>query len=202
MENDTVEHEGAEAMAPAAAGEAPETGELHATTEAHGGEEHAAFPPFAADTFGTQLIWLALSFAVLYFVLSRLALPRIGAILDDRKARIDTDLGAAEASRQKTDAAIASYETALAEARSKAHAIAEETRESLRADIDAKRAAVEADLGTKMAEAESRIQATKTEALRHVDDIAAETVEAVVGQLVGTINPKDARAAVASVTKE
>ncbi len=97
MENDTVEHEGAEAMAAAAAGEAPETGELHATTEAHGGEEHAAFPPFAADTFGTQLIWLALSFAVLYFVLSRLALPRIGAILDDRKARIDTDLGAAEA---------------------------------------------------------------------------------------------------------
>lgn len=193
MENETVEHEAAD----------PAVGELHATTEAHGGAEHSeVFPPFNPDTFGGQLIWLALTFAVLYFVLSRLALPRIGAILDDRKARIDTDLGAAEASRQKTDAAIASYEAALADARTKAHAIAEETRESLRADIDAKRAVVEADLGAKMAEAESRIQKTKTEALRHVGDIASETVESVVGQLVGTINPKDARDAVASVTKE
>jgi F-type H+-transporting ATPase subunit b len=206
MENETVEQDGAEALHDAAgepvAAEAHETGELHATTEAHGGEEHVAFPPFNADSFGTQLIWLALTFAVLYFVLSRLALPRIGAILDDRKARLDADLSAAEASRQKTDAAIAAYEAALAEARGKAHTIAEETRESIRADIDAKRAVVEADLGAKISEAESRIQATKTEALGHVDEIASETVEAVVAQLTGAVSPTEARDAVARVTKE
>jgi F-type H+-transporting ATPase subunit b len=199
MENETIE------AVDATHGEAvdPAAGELHATTEAHGGEEHSGvFPPFNAETFGGQLIWLVLTFAVLYFVLSRLALPRIGAILDDRKARIDADLATADANRQKTDAAIASYETALADARSKAHAIAEETRDSLRADIEAKRSVVEADLSGKMADAESRIQATKAEALGHVGDIAAETVETVVSQLTGTVTAKEARDAVASVTKE
>jgi len=199
MENETVGQEGVEALNGGVAAEAHETGELHATTEAHEGEAHTAFPPFDAATFGGQLIWLAITFAILYFVLSRLALPRIGAILDDRKARIDTDLAAAEASRAKTDAAIAAYEAALAEARTKAHAIAEETRESIRSDIEGKRQAVEADLSAKVAEAEGRIQATKTEALRNVDDIAAETVEAVVSRLTGTVSPQEARDAVASV---
>src|SRR5690606_18305588 len=88
-----------------------EGGAVHATTEAHGGEAHSsAFPPFDPSTFGTQLIWLALTFVVLYFTMSRLALPRIGAILTDRKGRIDGDLAAADNARQKTDAAIAAYE--------------------------------------------------------------------------------------------
>lgn len=174
----------------------------HATTEAHGGEHEAGFPPFDSSTFGTQLIWLAITFVVLYVVLSRLALPRIGGILEDRKGRIDSDLAAADASRRKTDAAISAYEAALAEARKKSHAIAEETRNSIKADLDAKRGAVEADLNKKVADAEARIKATKTEALGHVGEIAADTVETLVSKLVGNVSAQDARDAVAQVSKE
>ncbi|WDR02523.1 F0F1 ATP synthase subunit B [Devosia algicola] len=155
-------------------------------------EHGEAFPPFDPSTFGTQLIWLVITFAALYVAISRLALPRIGAILDDRKARIDGDLNAADASRQKTDAAIAAYEAELADARAKSHALAEETRQGIKADIDAKRQSVEADLSKKVAEAEARIQATKTEALGHVGEIAADTVEALVQQLTGTGSAKEA----------
>lgn len=172
-------------------------------TQADGGEPHTqVFPPFDATTFPSQLLWLAISFAALYFLMSRLALPRIGEILEVRRDRIEGDLAEADRLRQKTDQAIASYEEALASARSKAHEIAEQNRAEVKADLDAKRAKVEADLAKKMAAAEGRINEAKAEALGHVDVIAAETAQTVVAQLVGKVTVKAARDAVGKVTKE
>lgn len=179
-----------------------ESGAIHATTEAHGGEHAEVFPPFDSSTFGTQLIWLAITFVVLFVVMSRLALPRIGTILDNRKDRVDGDLAAADTARQKTDAAIAAYEEAHATARAKSHAIAEETRNAIKADIDAKRKAVEADLSKKVAAAEASIQATKTEALGHVSEIATDTVQELVRQLTGSASIEEASNAVTSAAKE
>lgn len=179
-----------------------EGGAVHASTEASGGEHSEVFPPFDPASFGTQLIWLAIAFGILYFTMSKLALPRIGGILEDRKGRIDGDLSAADAARQKTDAAIAAYEEAHAAARKKSQAIAEETRNAIKADIDSKRKAVEADLSKKVADAEASIQATKTEALGHVSEIAADTVQALVTQLTGSASVDEARKAVAAAAKE
>lgn len=175
------------------------TADTHATTEAHGGEEHGSgvFPPFDPATFPSQLLWLAITFGALYLLMSRVALPRVGSILANRKGIIDADLAAADASRQKTDAAIAAYESALAAAKSKAQGIANETRDAIQADLAAKRTAVEADLTAKVNAAEARISATKAEALTHVDEIATETAQTVVTQLVGDVSAASVRAAVA-----
>ncbi|MBD8065488.1 F0F1 ATP synthase subunit B [Devosia sp. PTR5] len=186
--------------APADAAHGDPTADTHATTEAHGGEhESGVFPPFDPATFPSQLLWLAITFGALYVLMSRVALPRIGGILENRKALIDADLAAADADRQKTDAAIAAYEKALAEARSNAQSIANKTRDAINADLAAKRAAVETDLSSKVSAAEARIAQTKAEALTHVDEIAAETAQAVVGQIVGDVSPDSVRAAVAKV---
>nr|WP_193336748.1 F0F1 ATP synthase subunit B [Devosia beringensis] len=174
------------------------TADTHATTEAHGGEhDTGVFPPFDPATFPSQLLWLAITFGALYLVMSRIALPRIGGILENRKSIIDADLAAADASRQKTDAAIAAYEAALAAAKAKAQGIANESREAIQADLAAKRSAVEADLTAKVSAAEARIMTTKTEALTHVDEIATETAQTVVSQLVGDVSADSVRAAVA-----
>lgn len=179
------------------------TADTHATTHADGGaHDSGVFPPFDPSTFPSQLLWLTITFVALYLLMSKIALPRIGGILANRKAIIDADLAAADAARQKTDAAIAAYETALADARSKAQGIANETREAIQADLAAKRSAVEADLAGKVSEAEARIAATKTEALTHVDEIATETAQTVVTQLVGDIAADSVRAAVAKAFKE
>ena len=175
-------------------------GEVHATTE----EGHGAptvFPPFDATTFASQLLWFALAFGVLYLLMSRLALPQIGSIIDKRKARIDGDLKEAERLRGETDKALLAYETALADARKNAHGIAEETRTSIKADLDGKRKAVEDDLGKKVAEAEARIGKNKDEALGRVSEIAAETTIALVTQLTGEANAAEVNAAVAEVVK-
>jgi F-type H+-transporting ATPase subunit b len=191
VQNGTVVNESAAAPAP--------SGEVHATTEA--AAHPLTFPPFDATTFASQLLWFAITFAVLYVVMSRVALPQIGSIIDKRKARIDGDLREAERLKGETDKAIAAYEAALAEARKNAHSIAEETRASIKTDLEGKRKAVEDDLGKKVSEAEARISKNKDEALGRVSEIAAETATALVTQLTGEANPADVTAAVNEVVK-
>jgi len=193
---------GEETAVPAGAEGEHATSELQTSTGGHGGEEHGgAFPPFDSTTFASQLLWLALTFGVLYLMMSKLALPRIGEILEVRRDRIEGDLAEADRLRQKTDQAIEAYEAELADARQKAHAIAEEKRGEVKAELDKSRAEVEAELAEKMAAAEARIQQTKNDALKNVDDIAAETAAVLVSQIGSKVSEKDARAAVASVVK-
>lgn len=154
--------------------------------EAGGAEEHgAAFPPFDPATFPSQIIWLAITFGLLYYLMSRIALPQVGAILEERDKRIASDLAEAGRLKAETDAAIAAYEQALAEARQNAHGIAQAARDKAKAESDQHRAAIEADLDKRMDEAETRITEVKDRALAEVDGIARETAEAIVETLLG-----------------
>src|SRR5947209_3881440 len=93
----------------------------HAITEAPS-ETHGGFPPFDKETFASQLFWLALTFIFLYVVMKRVALPRIGSIIEARNRRIESDLADAEALRTESDAAMTAYEKAMDDARSRAQA--------------------------------------------------------------------------------
>jgi F-type H+-transporting ATPase subunit b len=167
-------------------------------TALHTETGHAeVFPPFDPSTFSGQLVWLTITFVILYVVLSRAALPRIGNIIDSRRARIEGDLREAERLRGETEKAVGAYEAALAEARKNAQKIAEETRDSIKSDIAGKRASVEAELAGRMTEAESRISATKNTALANVDGIAADTAQALVARLSDGVSEAEALSAVA-----
>jgi F-type H+-transporting ATPase subunit b len=91
------------------------------------------FPPFDPRTFPSQLFWLALSFGALYFMMSRIALPRIGEVIEERRDHIQRDLDEAARLKSETDAALKSYEQSLADARVKAQGLAKDTREKLAA---------------------------------------------------------------------
>ena len=157
------------------------------------GGEHG-FPPFQKDTFASQLLWLAITFGLLYLIASKLALPRVGGIIADRRARIDGDL--AEAARMKgdADAAIKSYEKSLADARARAQAIAAETRSRVAAETEARRKEVEAGLHARLAVAEETVQATRTAAMANVHGIATDAAMAIVARLTGKAPTEDAAA--------
>ena len=140
-------------------------------------------PQLDFSTYAPQLIWLALTFGVLYLLMSRVALPRVAQALEARRDRIANDLDQAAQLKAETDAAIEGYETALAEARAKAHQIASETREELARETDALREKLEAELDQKLEAAEARIKQTKTEAMSNVRGIASDVATAVVAQL-------------------
>lgn len=167
---------------------------LHAAGEAaaeHGG----VFPPFDTSTFASQLLWLVIAFGLVYYVISKIAGPRISGILEDRHDRIASDLAEAERLKRETDEAMETYEKALTDARARAQSLANETRDKLTAETTAKRQASEEALSAKLAEAETRIEAIKTEALGQVDSIAADAVSAIMEKLA----PKPPTAA--AVTK-
>lgn len=159
----------------------------HAGTEvpAEGHGAKGGFPPFESETFASQILWLALTFGLLYILMSKLALPRVASILDQRRNRIASDLDTARQMKADSDAAAAAHEKALVEARTKAQAIASETHDKVKADAETARKAVEAELAAKLAAAEQSIHTTKTKAMGNVRSIAVETASAIVEQLTG-----------------
>lgn len=148
-------------------------------------EKAGGLPQLNPADFAPQLAWLAVTFVLLYLVLSRVTLPRIGEVLEERRDRVQRDLDAAGRFKADTDAALAAYEKALGDARQKASSMAKEVRDRLAADTEGERTRIEGELNAKLAEAEARISATKSKALASVDEIAAETASAVVGKLLG-----------------
>jgi F-type H+-transporting ATPase subunit b len=149
-------------------------------------EGHGSFPPFQSQHFPSQLLWLALTFLLLYVLMSRIALPRIGAILAERNKRVAEDLAAAQRFKEQSDAADAAYQKSLADARSRAQAIANATRERQAAEAEAINKRLEAELHEKLAAAERAIEATRAAAMQNVGSIATEVAAAIVERLIGT----------------
>ena len=173
-----------------------------ANTEAPGGPPSEVFPPFDRETFPSQLFWLAICFIALYVMTARLVRPRVGGIIEGRNQRIASDLAEASRLKGESDAAIAAYEKALADARVRAQAIATETRDKLQAEADRNRKSLEDQLATRLADAEKTIAATKTAAMANVRSIAADAADAIVTRLIGVTAPGSAvDAAVDAVLK-
>jgi F-type H+-transporting ATPase subunit b len=153
-------------------------------TEADGGHK-APFPPFQKDTFASQLVSLAIAFAVLYLIVSRIALPRVGSVLDARQNTIDGDLADAQRLKDESDGALKAYESELAAARSRAQAIGAETREKLNAVSETERKTLEERLALKLADAEKTIASTREAAMSNVRGIATDAAAAIVQRLTG-----------------
>jgi F-type H+-transporting ATPase subunit b len=161
---------------------------------------HANFPPFASETFPSQLLWLAITFGALYYYMSKKALPKIGAVIQARKARIAKDLDEATAMQQQADAAAVAHEKALAQARAKAQSLAQAARDQLAAESDAKRKALEADLAAQFAAAEKQIAERREQAMSNVATIANDAAGAIIERLIGRpAKPEAVAAAVQSV---
>ncbi|WP_375411770.1 F0F1 ATP synthase subunit B' [uncultured Bradyrhizobium sp.] len=157
-----------------------------AHTEADGGHK-APFPPFQKDTFASQLVSLLVAFVALYLIVSRIALPRVGGVIDARQNAIEGDLAAAQKLKDESDGALKAYESELAAARSRAQAISAETRDKLNAAADAQRKTLEDQLSVKLADAEKTIAATREAAMSNVRGIAADAAAAIVQRLTGVL---------------
>ncbi len=163
----------------------------------------AVFPPLQTETYGSQLFWLAISFGILYFVMSRLIAPRLAGIVQDRAERIGGDLDAAASARGRAEEAGQAYEKALAEAKAKAQAIAQEETAAANAKLDATRKELDAKLAAQLAESEARIASIKTKAMGNVAGIAADAAGAIVERLIGAAPAKaELKAAVDAAMKQ
>jgi F-type H+-transporting ATPase subunit b len=160
-------------------------------------------PQFDPTFFTTQLFWLFVTFALLYVLMSSLAMPKIGAVLEERQRRIDDNLDKASQLKAEAEAAIALYEKALAESRTKAQEILRAGTEVMAKRAEERQKQLGERLSQQVKAGEARINAAKDQALTHIRDVAAEVAKAAATKLTGTtLDDAQVATAVASAVEE
>lgn len=143
-----------------------------------------------------QVVWQLLIFAALVYLMTHVALPRVGAVIEERHRRIAADLEAAQAAKAEADAAMAAHRAATATARAEARAAVAAAVQAAQTETDAKADALTARLAAQVAEAEGRIDAARATAMGAIRGVAADTAEALVARLVGRADRAKVDAAV------
>jgi F-type H+-transporting ATPase subunit b len=158
-------------------------------------------PQLDFSTWPNQIFWLLVTLVVIYLVLSRIALPRIAAVLADRKGTITNDLAAADELKQKAVEAEKAYNEALATARSEAAKIVAAAKAEIQKDLDAATAKADAEIAAKAAESEKTIGAIRDGAAAAVAEVARDTARELVAALGGAADAKTITAAVSARLK-
>ncbi|MGI1662425.1 F0F1 ATP synthase subunit B' [Palleronia sp. KMU-117] len=172
-------------------------------TETHGAEEAAGgLPQLDFSTFSNQIFWLVVTLVVIYLILTRVALPRISAVLAERQGTITNDIAAAEELKLRAQEAEAAYEKALADARSEAQKIAAEARAEIQADLDVALAKADAEIAARASESEARIAEIRDGAMDAVKEVARDTAKEIVAALGGKADARTVTAAVNARIKE
>ena len=142
-------------------------------------------PQFQPEFFSPQLVWLAITFLLLYFLMSRVALPRIGAVIEEREHKINDNLRKAEMLKQEAEAAVAAYEKRMADARAKAQETVREIREQMASEAAERHEQLNQRLASEIADGEARIAEARAKAVANVRDMAVEVAAAAAARLIG-----------------
>jgi F-type H+-transporting ATPase subunit b len=170
-------------------------------TETQGAGSADGLPQLNFDTFGNQIFWLLVALVVIYLILSRVALPRIAAVLAERNGTITNDLTAAEDLKAKAASAEEAYNRALADARAEAQTIVAETKAQIKDDLEKANAEADAKIAEKTAEGEKRIAEIREEAMQSVREVARDTTGEIVVAMGGKADETAVEAAVAARMK-
>jgi F-type H+-transporting ATPase subunit b len=165
-------------------------------TEPTGAATGPGMPQLDFSTFGNQIFWLLVALVVIYMILSRVALPRIGAVLAERQGTITNDIAAAESLKAKAVEAEAAYNKALADARVEANRIIEDTKAEIKADLNKAIAKADAEIAARAAEGEKAIAEIRASALENVTEVAKDTAKEIVAAMGGAADGRTVTAAV------
>jgi F-type H+-transporting ATPase subunit b len=158
-------------------------------------------PQLCADWMPNQIFWLVVTLIAIFFVMSRIALPRIGAVLAERSGTITNDIAAAEDFKNKAAAAEAAYEQALTNARAQAQAIIAQAKADIQAELDIELQKADAAIAAKTAESEAAIGAIRDSAVRNITEVATDTAKELVLAMGGNADTTAITAAVAARMK-
>jgi F-type H+-transporting ATPase subunit b len=157
-------------------------------------------PQLDVASFAPQLIWLAITFILLYLLMAKLALPRVATVLEERAKRIEDNLEKAEGLKREAEAAREAYEKMVAQSRAKASSLTAQAVERAAKDAADRQQALAATLAAQGRETEEKIAGARAKALESTHTIAAEVARDAVRKLLGRdVGEAGAQAAVKSV---
>lgn len=175
---------------------ATETNDAVAGACVDAGGSALGMPQLCADWIPNQIFWLLITLAAIYFVMSRIALPRIASVLAERSGTITNDLAAAEELKVRASEAEAAYEKALLDARAEANKIVAEAKAAIQGELEAEMEKADAQIAEKTAESEKAISEIRASAMESVSEVAKDTAKALVAALGGTADAKTITTAV------
>lgn len=170
----------------------------HAANTAQAAEAAGSggLPQLDFSTFGNQIFWLVVSIVVLYFILSRVALPRIGSVLAERTGTITNDIAAAETFKAQAAEAEAAYHKALDDARAAAARVIDDAKAEIQKDLDVAIAKADAEIAARTAESEVRIGEIRDSAAEAVKAVAKDTTKELLGSFGVSADARSVTAAV------
>ncbi|KEJ90973.1 F0F1 ATP synthase subunit B' [Sulfitobacter donghicola] len=174
------------------------------TTHSDGAAEaagNAGMPQLDFSHWGNQMFWLALALIAIYLILSRVALPRIAAVLAERQGTISNDIAAAEDLKAKAVEAEAAYDKALVDARAEAQRIIDEAKAEMQSDLDNAIAKADKEIAAKSAESEAAISEIRAGAVESVKAVAKSTAKEIIAAMGGKADAKTITAAVTARMK-
>ena len=174
---------------------------LALAADAHGDAGGGGMPQprFNDPWMHAQVVWLLIIFAILYWVMAKVALPEVASVLEARRQRIEGDLEAAQAAKGRADAAMTEHRAATAQARAEAQAAINAATQQAQAEASARAEALNARLAAQIEAAEGRIAAARDAAMGALRQVATETTDALVARLIGSV---DGAAVAAAVDRE
>jgi F-type H+-transporting ATPase subunit b len=143
-------------------------------------------PQLDVSTFAPQLVWLAITFVVLYLLMAKLGLPRVSAILDARRKRQDDDLARAAEMKAEAEAALAAYQKTIADAHAAAQATIRERTERFAAEAAERQRQLAEALAEQTKAAEREIGAVKERAFTEIRSVAVDVARSVTEKLTGS----------------
>ena len=157
-------------------------------------------PQLDPTTFVPQLFWLMVTFVLLYLVMWKIAIPRIGDVLQDRQKRIESDLEKAEELKKEAQSVRESYEKLVTNGSNKAQETIRAAREKMAEEASAQHASLTEKIAVQTSEAETRIGAAKNQALANIRSVAVEVAQLATSRLSDQEVPeKDVEAAVSEI---
>jgi F-type H+-transporting ATPase subunit b len=173
----------------------------HAAEAGHA--EKSGMPQLDPSTYASQIFWLAVTFLIFFLIAWRVALPKIGRVLEDRRERIDRDVSKAQEVRNEAEAVLAEYEKLSAEGRASAQVVLREANELAAAEAAAEHEKLAKKLAGDIEKAERRIAEARSSALEGIGDVAAEIAQSAAAKLIGLeVSKSDAEGAVSRAVKD
>ena len=165
--------------------------------------ESGGMPQLNPEFWISQIFWLTLTFGILYFVLSKLILPKISANLELRKSQIQENIEAAEKQRQDSETKLKEFENIISKSKLEAKNIFKDAREKVLKDINFKREALDKEIDDEIKKAEQEIKILIKKAPEKINKIAIETSSEILKKLIGTeINNSSISAIVNDLSKK
>ena len=140
-------------------------------------------PQLDISTWPSQLFWLVVLFTAGYILMAKFVTPRIGSVLEKRRAKLDEDLGKARSASEDAARIRAEYEADLDAARTAAAETAKQAAAEASKQAEASDAKVAKKLAERVAKAEAKLNTARSEALTSLNNVAAEAAMAAVAQL-------------------